>query len=309
MDFQTIYNLSESIPSQSRYFDIFEEGEINDSSNSEEVHRFALCYKDLSFGWHFIKSFADSELDLPVCVINEETLIRAYNFERYSNRDIEIAQAIAIETSLPKNIKNTIVSLFFADDTDIDRISSIVGFTPEVIKIYEELFFNVLDRKEDAMFVAGLVYPETRAEEFSSNYIHNVDNGTLLKRVAYNSGTESVLALAGFKDNFLNYSDAANNTNKLESAIMSNAYFMAVCGFLNSRDSTGIVNAKNIMAAAKHGGGDENTFQETGVGAAPMGTIIINELMDSQKIEISQRLERTKNLQEAEVIKSKEAEG
>ena len=83
MDFQTIYNLSESIPSQSRYFDIFEETETQDSSNSEEVNRFALCYKDLSFGWHFIKTFADSKLDLPVCVINEETLIRAYNFERY----------------------------------------------------------------------------------------------------------------------------------------------------------------------------------------------------------------------------------
>lgn len=309
MDFQTIYNLSEAIPSQSRYFDIFEDSEFQDNSNSEEVNRFALCYRDLAFGWHFVKSFADNEISLPACVVNEETLIRAYNFERFSNRDMSVAQAIAIETSLPKNIKNTIISLFFAEDTDLDRISSIVGFSTEVIKIYEELFFNVLDRKQDAMFIAGLVYPETRAEEFNSSYIHNVDNGTLLKRVAYNSGTESVLALAGFKDNFLNYSDAANNTNKLESAIMSNAYFMAVCGFLNSRDSTGIVNAKNIMAAAKHGGGDENTFQEVGVGAAPMGTIIINEVLDSQKREIRERLDRTKSLQEADVVKAREAEG
>lgn len=310
MNFQTLYSLSDSIPKNSSYFDIYESSGSLDVNNSSQVNQFALCYKDLSFGWHFIKTFSESSKSLPGCVINEETLIRAYNFERYGNRDLEVAQAIAIETSIPQ-VRNTIVSLLFADEVTIDRISEIVNFSVETIRIYEELFFNIIDRKSDAMFIASIVYPETRAEEFSSNYLTNVDNSTLLKRVGYNAGIESVLALAGFKDSFLNFNagDVASSTNKLESAIMSNAYFMATCGFLNSKDSVGIINAKNIMAAAKHGGGDENTFQETGVGVAPMGTIIINELMDAEQKSIGVRLERTRKLQELEVIKAKEAEG
>lgn len=307
MDFQTLYNLSEVVPKNSTYFDVFDTADNLNLTNSTEVNRFALCYKDLSFGWHFIKSFAESGKSLPNCVMDEETLIRAYNFERYGSRDLEVAQAIAVETSIP-TIRNTIVSLLFAEDVSVEKISKIVNLPASVVRIYEELFYNILDRKQDAMFVAGIIYPETRAEEFDINYSKNVDPVTLLMRVGYNTGVNNVLALAGFRENFVEYSDTANSTNKLEGAIMSNALFMAQCGFLNSRESTGITNAKNIMAAAKHGGGDENTFQETGVGAAPMGTIIINELISSQQKDIATRLERTKKLQEIEVIKAKEAE-
>lgn len=302
MDFQTINKLSGSIPENSRYFDLYSSSEAA-SNNTEEVNRFAICYKDLSFGWHFIKSYADAKIDLPSCVINEHTLVRAYNFERYGNRDLKLAQAIAIETALPASVRSTINSLFFSDNITFEEIAKITNFDPEVIRLYEELFYNIMDRREEALFIAGIVYPETRAEEFHSTYLQDVSESTLLQRVSYNSGTESALALAGFKQNFIDYGDVANNTNKLESAIMSNAYFMAVCGFLNSSQAQGINNAKNIMAAAKHGGGDESGFQEVGVGAAPMGTIIINELQESQQQEIRQRLERTKAIQEAEVQK------
>ncbi len=310
MDFQTLYNLSEVIPKNSSYFDIYESAGSLDVQNSSAVNQFALCYKDLSFGWHFVKTFADAAKSLPGPVINEETIIRAYNFERYGSRDMEVAQAIAIETSIP-TVKNTINSLLFTEDITIQKISEIVNFSPETVRIYEELFFNISDRISDAMFVAGVVYPETRAEEFNANYLANVDNAKLMQRVGYNTGVENLLALAGFKDSFLNFNagDVASSTNKLESAIMSNAYFMASCGFLNSRDSVGIINAKNIMAAAKHGGGDENTFQETGVGAAPMGTVIMTELLTEEEKFIATRLERTKQLQEAAVIKAREAEG
>ena len=308
MDFETVYRLSGLIPESSPYFSLYEEDTNNTSTNSE-VNRFALCYKDLSFGWHFIKSYSDLQYDLPCEVIDEHNLVRAYNFERYDNRDIPLAQAIAIETSLPTNIKNTITSLFFSEGITIQAVAEITNFDEDTIRVYEELFFNVLDRKHEALFIAGLVYPETRAEELNPRYLQNVSNETLLRRVAYNNGTESTLALAGFKDTFLQFSDATSSTNKLESAIMSNAYFMAACGFLNSRDAPGIANAKNIMAAAKHGGGEEASFQETGFGAAPMGTIIINELMHAQKDEIAERLERTKMLQEAEVQKIRSLDG
>ena len=271
---------------QTRYFELYYDGQ-EETNNVEEVNRFAICYKDLAFGWHFIKSYADLESCIPDEIVDEHTLVRAYNFERFGSRDIPMAQAVAIETSLPSNIKNVITSLFFSDNITVQKIAELTNFDEDTIHLYEELFFNILDRRTEALFMAGLVYPETRAEEFHARYVEFVDSHTLLKRSAYNSGIESTLALAGFKGSFLEYGDAANNTTKLESAIMSNAFFMASCGFLNSRNAPGIANAKNIMAAAKHGGHDEAGFHETGVGMAPIGAIIVNDVLDSQQDDIA----------------------
>ena len=301
MDFGTIYRLSGSIPRDSSYFELYHDDSREQTNNIEEVNRFAICYKDLAFGWHFIKSYSDIEECMPASVVEEHSLIRAYNFERHGGRDIPMAQAVAIETALPQNIKNTITSMFFCEGITIQKIAEVTNFDEDTIRLYEELFFNILDRKSQSLFMAGLVYPETRAEEFSQRYLDFVDSNTLLRRASYNSGIESTMALAGFKETFLEFGNAADNTTKLESAMMSNAFFLASCGFLNSRNSPGITNAKGIMAAAKLGGNDDASFQETGVGMAPMGSIIVKEIMSSQQDEISERIERTRVLQEVEV--------
>tara|TARA_B100000579_G_C22848316_1_gene865795 strand:- start:1854 stop:2780 length:927 start_codon:yes stop_codon:yes gene_type:complete len=306
MNFQEIYNLSQFIPRDSIYFDRFIDD--SESNNAFEVNRFTFCYSDLKFGWHFIKSHNAANLTLGSYVTNE-SLIRAYNFERYKTPDRDVAYAIALETTMPKYFKNLITSLCFSPGMDYQKISDIVKVPKEVIKIYEQLFYNILDRREEAAFIAEQIYPESRAEEFKPDYMDNVPYDTLMKRSGYNNSIEDLLYLAGFRESDVFDGGAQNlqeESTRLETAIMNNANYLVKAGMINSRNVVGIASAKNLLAAAKHGGAEETA--EVGVGLSPMGSVIMTEVLRDHETVLEERLKHTQEFREAELVKTEALE-
>ena len=307
MNFQEVYNLSQFIPQNSRYFDRFQTPEGEGSNNAAEVNRFSFCYSDLKFGWHFIKSHEAEDLRLGSYVI-EPALIRAYNFERYKVRDMAVANAIAIETTMPHYYRNLIISMFFSPGMTLDKIAKTVGFSREVIEIYEKLFYNILDRREEAAFIAQQVYPETRAEELQPDYMDNVSYDSLLKRSGYNNGMEDLLFLAGFRNDTI--SDGSQNlqevSTRLETAIMNNANYLVKTGMINARNVVGIAAAKNLLAAAKHGGNEDSA--EIGVGLSPIGSVLMTEVLRDHDDVLTERLKHTQEFREAELAHIDELE-
>jgi hypothetical protein len=306
MNFQEIYNLSQFVPRDSRYFDRFLD--VSESDNAFEVNRFSFCYSDLKFGWHFIKSHDVENLSLGSYVTNE-ALIRAYNFERYKTPDRDVAYAIAIETTMPKYFKNLIVSLFFSPGISIEKISEIVKVPKEVIKIYEELFYNILDRRDEAAFIAEQIYPESRAEEFQSDYAESTTYDTLMKRSSYNNSLEDLLHLAGYRESDVLEGASQNlqeESTRLETAIMNNANYLVKSGMINSRNVVGISAAKNLLAAAKHGGNEDSA--EIGVGLSPMGTVLMTEVLRDHEEVLTDRLKHTQEFREAELVRTEELE-
>jgi hypothetical protein len=79
--------------------------------------------------------------------------------------------------------------------------------------------------------------------------------------------------------------------------MMANAYWLMRNGFGNSRNAIGLTNAKNLIAAAKHGG-QEDVGEAGGVGAAAIGTILLNEVRKHQEGQILKRLEHEKTQNE-----------
>ena len=310
MNFQEVYNLSQFVPRDSRFFDRFSDN--GESDNTFEVNRFAFCYSDLKFGWHFIKSHDAADISLGSYVTNE-ALIRAYNFERYKTPDRDVAYAIAIETTMPKYFKNLIISLFFSPGITIEKISEIVKLPKEVIKIYEELFYNILDRRDEAAFIAEQIYPESRAEEFQADYMESATYDTLLKRSGYNNSLEDLLHLAGYResdifDNLLGggAQNLQEESTRLETAIMNNANYLVKSGMINSRNVVGIASAKNLLAAAKHGGAEDTA--EVGVGLSPMGAVLMQEVLRDHDDVLTERLKHTQEFREAELIRTEELE-
>ena len=307
MNFQEVYNLSQFIPQNSRYFDRFQTPEGEGSNNSAEVNRFSFCYSDLKFGWHFIKSHEAEDISLGSYVV-DPALIRAYNFERYKVRDMAVANAIAIETTMPHYYRNLIIAMFFSPGMTLDRIAQTVGFPREVIEIYEKLFYNILDRREEAAFIAQQVYPETRAEELQPDYMDNVSYDALLKRSGYNNGMEDLLFLAGFRSDVI--SDGSQNlqevSTRLETAIMNNANYLVKTGMINARNVVGIAAAKNLLAAAKHGGNEDTA--EIGVGLSPIGSVLMTEVLRDHDEVLTERLKHTQEFREAELAQINELE-
>ena len=306
MNFQEVYNLSQFIPRDSIYFDKFLDS--SESDNSFEVNRFTFCYSDLKFGWHFIKSHDAADITLGSYVTNE-ALIRAYNFERYKTADREIAYAIAIETTMPQYFKNLIVSLCFSPSMSYQKISDIVKIPKEVIVLYEQLFYNILDRREEAAFIAEQIYPESRAEEFKPDYMDHVPYDTLMKRSGYNNSMEDLLYLAGFRESDVYDSGTSNlqeESTRLETAIMNNANYLVKSGMINSRNVVGIASAKNLLAAAKHGGAEDTA--EVGVGLSPMGSVLMTEVLRDHEAVLAERLKHTQEFREAEIVRTKALE-
>lgn len=306
MNFQEVYNLSQFVPKDSRFFDRFSDN--GESDNAFEVNRFAFCYSDLKFGWHFIKSHDAADIPLGSYVTNE-VLIRAYNFERYRTPDRDVAYAIAIETTMPKYFKNLIISLFFSPGITIERISEIVKLPKEVIKIYEELFYNILDRRDEAAFIAEQIYPESRAEEFQADYMESATYDTLLKRSGYNNSLEDLLHLAGYRESDIFKGGAQNlqeESTRLETAIMNNANYLVKSGMINSRNVVGITSARNLLAAAKQGGAEDAS--EVGVGLSPMGAVLMREVLRDHEDVLTERLKYTQEFREAELIRTEALE-
>ena len=303
MNLSRIQELSEFIPKNSKYFNLLDFSRDED----EDLNRFAHCYKDLSFCWHLVKSLEGAPPRPLPRPITESYIIRAYNYLyiKPRSRDPHLEQAIAYASILPSNYKNAINSMLFVSGITIKKIADAFGVDEEVIWLYEKLFYNILDRKEEHLFVTTLVYPETKLEELDPRYMDKVEAGVALKRAAFNNGEEDALAMIGFNTSYLADSSAEDNSSRLENAIMANAYFLSKNGFGNSRNAIGISNAKNLIAAAKHGGNEDSTTEVVGAGA--LGTILLTEVRKHEEPLVQKRLQHERELNELALKEAQEA--
>ena len=88
--------------------------------------------------------------------------------------------------------------------------------------------------------------------------------------------------------------------SSFENKLMANADFMARIGALNSRHSAGINNAKNLLAAAKHGG-DTDTQSSDMLSAMSMGASIVAEITNAEQKVLADRREYQSEIEAAEL--------
>lgn len=283
MTFQRIQQLISLLPDTSSYFkDI-----LSYTPQITAVNKFLCAYKDLAFGYHIIKALVKDNCDLP-SDITEGVLYKTYMFEKYGQPYEDIIQAIAFTHPSNKvmedSIKAAVISM-----VPYKTLEKAYGISKNVLEAYEQLFFNIRDRKNEALFIANLVYPDTRFVELSDNYLKEEDKGKLLIRSAYNNGLGDASYFMGLKtlDNItisgMNSVDAAS---QLEAAIMVNGLFLARNGALNARNS-GVSQARNILIAAKQGGQDTMNQDNEGIGS--LGELAMQALKDMTRDELAER--------------------
>ena len=302
MTFDDVYELSEHIPNNSRAFNssVLPFG----MTESAEVGKFAACYKDLSFLWNFVKSFLDVGGYLPNdfrAFQNKEEyelMRRVFNFERFEVRDRELAHAISIDRVLAPLEKKVLRACLLSGDFDLDEVSRKVGISKSVIKIYEKLFFNVLDRKKEHLFIASIVYPESRLVEFDPDYTMQADYGAILQRAGYRGNVDDVLNMAGVRG-YITTGPTQMIVADFENRIMCNALFLARAGFLNT-NNLGVTNAKNLLAAAKHGGDTESGKSDDSMGAASIGENLMDEVVRFSMDELDDRRQFVIEMNESE---------
>lgn len=278
MTFERIKQLIDLLPSNSYYFrDV-----LNYTPQVTAINKFLCAYKDLSFGYHCIKAFVKDGIRLPATIV-EKPLYDAYMFEQYGLQNDNVVFAISLTHPSNRSLEESIKA-FLLTDSSLEEIANLTGLSVDVLDYYEKLFFNIRDRRNEALFIANIVYPDSRFVELNDNYLRNEDSGRLLIRAAYNNGLADAAYFSGLKSESLMNSGASAITmaTKLESLIMTNGYFLAR-NFVNTK-SAGIAQARNILIAAKQGGQDSSSIDNEGVGS--LGEMAMTALRDIKHEEI-----------------------
>ena len=127
------------------------------------------------------------------------------------------------------------------------RIAERTGLSEATVRMYEALYWNV--RGRDRIYVASLVYPETRQVEWAPDYALKETPMNLALRATMQGGIRAAEELLGLR-NPVEDSAAAVHARALASRILSNANFMAKLGFMN-QDLPAMEHALRALRAFK----------------------------------------------------------
>jgi hypothetical protein len=185
------------------------------------------------------------------------------------NTDYDPIREAYIYDQVPEHraTREALRAMLLSKGATIDRVAKAISVDSEIIEAYECLFFNVLDRKADALYLRNLVYPDTLMEEMVKGYFEKANMGQILLRMGYNHSFEDVLHFAGFRQEaYQEGMTESLSSEQFQKKIMANGCLLSATGFLNYEYQVpGINTAKTLVTAAKIGG-DAGTGGDEGLG-------------------------------------------
>lgn len=243
--------------------------------------RFLSTYIRTGFGYYIASQFANRRLPFPITLMGrDQWVFKAYlmkldpwaNFDRHVAEAYHLAQYVKNSPGFCQHLKAMLLS--FKDhatpESHLKDVHDRTGVPVATLDAFEILFFNIIDRRADALYLAGEVYPDTRLVEFDENYMKNSTHADLIKRVAYNHRDMDLTAyLAGLGDHTYLRKLAASDDREadLTRYLMGNGLILAHTSLLNQR-SVGISRVSSLLAASRQGGNEQD--EPTVGGIVPM---------------------------------------
>ena len=251
--------------------------------NLEANNRFISRYVDPSYGHTAALNYANAKRKLPIPMMGRNRWVfRAYmmyrNPEKFYNEDIaeayQIAQAINTDSHLGNKIKAMIISFTPGDTVEehLARLAELLGTPYNVMEAFESLFYNILDRCHEAMYVANQVYPKGRMVELDEAYVKNTSVADLLKRTAYNhKDTEFTGYMSGIGDQsfFRKMASSDERETRMSQMIMGNGLIMMMANLVNQR-SPALTRSTQLLAASRQAGNHEDNPAITQAGFSLM---------------------------------------
>ena len=273
MNAARISELIRYLPHESEYFPYQGPGQETDP----EIARFVYAYRDLAFGFHFVRALVVAGMKLPL-EVNEPEIRALYWWENGRHEHPGLKEALGLRHPMQSHVRKTLEALLVTEES-LEDIAHVTGVSLDTLHLYSKLFWAVRDRREDALFLASVVYPHGRLEEKVEGYINSVDAGTMMLRAAWNNSSLDVGYFAGLRmKNIDAQSDPAILARELEGSIMANGLLLARNGFMDQRHGAhGLNSARGLLVAAKQGG---DTTQATDPTQIAMGTALLDDLQE-----------------------------
>ena len=235
--------------------------------------RLAEMMNDPQWAWRIAQAYYLSQEPLPAA-LRDLNVRRAYFYLRGA-RDEPVAVAHGIRTSLAYgNTRAVLQGLLCAPDISIEGIASWLGLAPEVVRLFEGLFFNVRGRA--AAFAMNQIFPQSRIGAVAEAEKGYDEVDLMLMRVGRDYGWKEVARLAGL----IPLEDATESPDTLladmEKTIAANARMLTRAGHLNRKDSPGIRQGKALMLRPKPEAARQQTDDDrVGLGSFGMRAAVL----------------------------------
>lgn len=269
-----------------------------------KLAKFLAGYRDPGFGWKFAQVFARANIPLPPLEPEDEPLLQAWLYCRDPRMAAPAFQrALSLTNVFRRNSERTVRALLMPKQATTSDVARAVRMDPEAVNIYGKLFFNVIDRRDDILYIQDIVYPNGRAAEFMREQYREDEVGQLMLRAGYDNGMEDVIHLAGLND-ATEMIASAESSAKLEKLMMATAAVMASTGMISHTRQHPLINsARQLLAAGKIGGADTGGDSE---GLSQMGSVLKAELIRARLGEV-RATEARKQKAEADAMFAMEA--
>lgn len=229
------------------------------SGIAQEAGAFVQVHSDPAFGWNIARAFARARMTFPVTVIGRDHwLFSAYLMHldpvAYRRSDVETALQIFQQPGVSGKLKAMLMAgVGHPVDAHLNLVAEKTGIPRRTVDAFEILFFNVLDRHQDGLYLSSLAYPDGRLVELDEDYFETTPIADLILRAAYNHrDLELVLRLAGMSeaDRKKELTALRDREAKLEARIFGNALLIAKLGILN-QPSVGLQRATQLLASGR----------------------------------------------------------
>ncbi len=219
----------------------------------DESDRLALALTTPDFGWRLVLHYHEIGLSLPLDII-EVSLRRAYWHVTGEYTDKLIQGALALEHPANRAGRRLLRAYLLCRDLSPENVASRVGKPLQFIQTYAELFFNVLDRKDETFYCATLAFPEGRLPLLRQRQWDQLDPDQMMLQLALDEGSAGVDWLAGLRPDWLTGQSVQSMRAQLEAMVFESALFAAKCGLLNQPDQPIFKRALKLIEARRRRG-------------------------------------------------------
>jgi hypothetical protein len=220
--------------------------------------RFLDAYLEPAYGWTAARLLARYDRAFPAFPSGGLKWVwRAYlTLRGQPNTTVQTAWRIRNSPDMAV-YRGTLEGALVIKDASVKAAAEIMGIKPDLVEAYDALFWNVLDRKKDLMYLASQVYPAGRLEEIRRDYIDTAHVVSLLRRIGYNQGPEDLRWAAGLRTTAVDSHTVAEAKEQSERLTMTmGLLFLRNFGHY-SEQHVAISSCRMLMQAAKLGGIDQ----------------------------------------------------
>ena len=213
-----------------------------------QIHRRACALLDPAFPWKYAQAFAQLRQPLPESVV--EHYIRAAH-AHLSGRIIndEISEAQVMQHGRWATKRGFLEALLLLPNLRIDEIAVQAGLSVSIVMTYEQLFWNVRDRRSDEMFVNEICLPNTRLNEYRDDFWETVQPRDLMLRAAFNNDLQTIFQIFGTRISAVEL-PADVSAKRAKARIMADAEFVIRAGGSSSNLPV-LDSARRIIAAGE----------------------------------------------------------